>query len=600
MALALRQRIAWVAWTVVLVASLTAVYALNRQAEGRHVRADGEGGDTRYGFRLQESAKAMGVSFTHQAPTFDAQLDHIMPQVAAMGASVTVADFDRDGWQDLYVTNSAEGSLNRLYRNNGGSSFTDVAQAVGLADVNRVETGVSMGSVWGDFDNDGWEDLLVYKYGRPELFRNVDGTSFVPVGERAGLPAWVNANSATWLDYDRDGYLDLFIAGYWPDGVNLWKLQTTKIMPESFEYAVNGGRKYLLRNRGDGTFEDRTEAMGIRSRRWTLAIIAADLFGTGYPDLFLSNDYGVSELFANRSGKRFEDIAANAGVGMTPKSGMNASVGDVFNDGRLSVYKTNISEPGNLLQGNDLWVPRSGQKTTEFQNMASAMGIDLGGWSWGAQFGDLNNDGNQDIYLTNGYISTGDRGDYWYDFGVIAGGHSTIIGDARNWPPMRGRSFSGHERKRLWVNDGAGRLTDVAQVVGATDTFDGRAVALADLGNRGALDVIVANQKGPLLVYRNTVAPDRHWIQFELEGAGNRSAIGARVELQWNGRRQVQVIAAASGFSAQNQRRLHYGLGAATAVERVVIRWPSGATQTIEAPAIDRLHKVKEGAGDGR
>ncbi len=600
MALALRQRIAWVAWTVVLVASLTAVYALNRQAEGRHVRADGEGGDTRYGFRLQESAKAMGVSFTHQAPTFDAQLDHIMPQVAAMGASVTVADFDRDGWQDFYVTNSAEGSLNRLYRNNGGSSFTDVAQAVGLADVNRVETGVSMGSVWGDFDNDGWEDLLVYKYGRPELFRNVDGTSFVPVGERAGLPAWVNANSATWLDYDRDGYLDLFIAGYWPDGVNLWKLQTTKIMPESFEYAVNGGRKYLLRNRGDGTFEDRTEAMGIRSRRWTLAIIAADLFGTGYPDLFLSNDYGVSELFANRSGKRFEDIAANAGVGMTPKSGMNASVGDVFNDGRLSVYKTNISEPGNLLQGNDLWVPRSGQKTTEFQNMASAMGIDLGGWSWGAQFGDLNNDGNQDIYLTNGYISTGDRGDYWYDFGVIAGGHSTIIGDARNWPPMRGRSFSGHERKRLWVNDGAGRLTDVAQVVGATDTFDGRAVALADLGNRGALDVIVANQKGPLLVYRNTVAPDRHWIQFELEGAGNRSAIGARVELQWNGRRQVQVIAAASGFSAQNQRRLHYGLGAATAVERVVIRWPSGATQTIEAPAIDRLHKVKEGAGDGR
>ncbi len=600
MALALRQRIAWVAWTVVLVASLTAVYALNRQAEGRHVRADGEGGDTRYGFRLQESAKAMGVSFTHQAPTFDAQLDHIMPQVAAMGASVTVADFDRDGWQDFYVTNSAEGSLNRLYRNNGGSSFTDVAQAVGLADVNRVETGVSMGSVWGDFDNDGWEDLLVYKYGRPELFRNVDGTSFVPVGERAGLPAWVNANSATWLDYDRDGYLDLFIAGYWPDGVNLWKLQTTKIMPESFEYAVNGGRKYLLRNRGDGTFEDRTEAMGIRSRRWTLAIIAADLFGTGYPDLFLSNDYGVSELFANRSGKRFEDIAANAGVGMTPKSGMNASVGDVFNDGRLSVYKTNISEPGNLLQGNDLWVPRSGQKTTEFQNMASAMGIDLGGWSWGAQFGDLNNDGNQDIYLTNGYISTGDRGDYWYDFGVIAGGHSTIIGDARNWPPMRGRSFSGHERKRLWVNDGAGRLTDVAQVVGATDTFDGRAVALADLGNRGALDVIVANQKGPLLVYRNIVAPDRHWIQFELEGAGNRSAIGARVELQWNGRRQVQVIAAASGFSAQNQRRLHYGLGAATAVERVVIRWPSGATQTIEAPAIDRLHKVKEGAGDGR
>ena len=606
MPLPLRQRIAWVAWTVVLVASLSAVYALNRQAEGRHVLPDDEGADTRFGFRLQESAKAMGVSFTHQAPTFDAKLSHIMPQVAAMGASVTVADFDRDGWQDIYVTNSAEDSLNRLYRNDGDDTFTDVAGTVGLADVNRRESGVSMGSVWGDFDNDGWEDLLVYKYGRPELFRNVEGRSFVPVGERAGLPAWVNANSATWLDYDRDGYLDLFIAGYWPDGVNLWKLETTRIMPESFEYAKNGGRKYLLRNRGDGTFEDRTEAMGIRSRRWTLAVIAADLFGTGYPDLYLSNDYGVSELFANRGGKRFEDVAADAGVGVTPKSGMNASVGDVFNDGRLSIYKTNITVPGNLVQGNDLWVPKAKGAASEFENLASSMGIDLGGWSWGAQFGDLNNDGAQDIYLTNGYISTANRGDYWYDFGVISGGHSTIIGDAKNWPPMRGRSFAGHERKRVWVNDGAGRLTDVAQVVGARDTFDGRAVALADLGNRGMLDVVIANQKGPLLVYRNSVEPGRHWIQFELEGraasggGSNRSAIGAHVELHWAGRKQAQVVAAASGFSAQNQRRVHYGLGTAASVDRVVIRWPSGTTQTMENPAVDRLHTVKEGASDGR
>src|SRR5687767_14278099 len=358
MTLPVRQRIAWVAWTIVLIASLSAVYALNRQAEGRHLVAGDEGGgDMRFGFRLQESAKAMGVDFTHQAPTFDAQLNHIMPQVAAMGAAVAVVDFDRDGWQDFYATNSAENSLNRLYRNNGNNTFTDVAQEIGLADVNQRDSGVSMGSVWGDFDNDGWEDVLLYKYGRPELFRNVDGKSFAAVGQRAGMPPWVNANSATWLDYDRDGLLDLFIAGYWSETVNLWKLETTKVMPESFEYANNGGRKYLLRNRGDGTFEDRTEAMGIRSRRWALAVIAADLFGTGYPDLFLANDYGVSEMFANRPGKGFTDVAQTTGVGRTPKSGMNASIGDVFNDGRLAIYKTNISEAGVLVQGNDLWVP---------------------------------------------------------------------------------------------------------------------------------------------------------------------------------------------------------------------------------------------------
>jgi hypothetical protein len=592
-----RQRIAWFAWTVVLAGSLSAVYALNQRAVAT-AGADDEGGEARFGFRLEESAKASGIDFVHQAPTFDARLEHIMPQVAAMGAAVAVGDFDRDGWQDVYLTNSAEDGRNRLYRNRGDGTFVDVAGDVGLADVNRRATGVSQGAVWGDYDNDGWEDLFLYKYGRPELFHNDGGRAFTPVGAQAGLPSWVNANSATWLDYDRDGRLDLFIAGYWPETVNLWQLQTTRIMPESFEYANNGGRKYLLRNRGDGTFEDMTAAAGITSRRWTLALTAANLLDSEHPDLFLANDYGVPELLVNRDGRTFEDVSARAGVGRSPKSGMNAAVGDVFNDGRLAIYKTNISEPGVLVQGNDLWVPRGGTgEEIEYENVASSLGIDLGGWSWGAQFGDLNNDGTQDIYLVNGYVSAGERSSYWYDFSVIAVGHSNIIGDAANWPAMKGRSFSGYQRKRVWINDGGGRFTEVAQVVGASDTYDGRAVALADFGNRGVLDVIVANQRGPVLLYRNTVAPGRHWVQFELEGtASNRRALGARVELHWDGRMQVQEVAAAAGFSAQNQRRLHFGLGAATSVDRAIIRWPSGRQQTIERPAIDQLHRVKEPA----
>jgi hypothetical protein len=623
----LRRRAAWVAWALLLGASLTAVHRLNQRALGSTATATATE-RSRFGLRLIEVSKQIGVDFVHEAPTFDRRLEHIMPQVASTGASVTVADFDRDGWQDFYVTNSREGSLNRLYRNRGDGTFVDVALALGVADVNRQGTGVSMGSVWGDVDNDGFEDLFLYKYGRPELFRNDGGTRFVAVGEQAGLPRWVNANSATWLDYDRDGRLDLFIAGYWADDVDLWALRTTRIMPESFEYAKNGGRKYLLRNLGDGRFEDVTSAMGITSRRWTLAVGAADLFGSGYPDLFLANDYGVSELFRNEGGRRFVDVAEASGVGRTPKSGMNASFADVFNDGRLAIYKTNISEPGVLVQGNDLWVPKSrgaprasgagpstGQveaggagthSVPEFDNLASSLGIDLGGWSWGAQFGDLNNDGNQDLYLLNGYVSAGERTSYWYDFSVIAVGHSGIIGDAANWPAMKGRSLSGYQRKRLWLNDGAGRFTDVAQAAGATDTHDGRAVALADLRNRGVLDVIVANQRGPLLVYANAVDADRRWIGIELEGtASNRSAIGARVEVHWAGTMQVQQVAGASGFSAQNQRRLHFGLGAGAgagasstpAVDRVVIRWPSGGTDTLVGPEVGRVHRVREERG---
>ncbi len=291
------------------------------------------------------------------------------------------------------------------------------------------------------------------------------------------------------------------------------------------------------------------------------------------------------------------EVGPESGVGRTPKSGMNASFGDIFNDGRLSIYKTNISEPGVLVQANDLWVPkaRAAGAGLEFENLASTLGVDLGGWSWGAQFGDLNNDGTLDMYLVNGYVSAGERTSYWYDFAEIAVGHKRIIADASNWPPMRGRSLSGYQQKRLWINDGAGRFSEVAQDVGARDTHDGRAVALADLSNRGTLDVIVANQRGPLLVYANTVSPGRHWIAFELEGtASNRSAIGARVEVEWNGQRQVQEVSGGSGFSAQNQRRLHFGLGSTAEVAKVTIRWPSGRTETIERPAADRLHRVKE------
>ncbi len=604
-----RRRVLWAVWAVVFVAALAAVKLLDRLS-ARSATARGSVAEAlvRYGFRLDEVARASGVTFTHAAPIFDARLDHIMPQIASTGASVAVADFDRDGWQDFYLTNSAEGSLNRLYRNQGDGTFRDVAPDVGLAAVNRIGTGVSMGAIWGDFDNDGYEDLFVYKYGRPELFHNDQGRAFTRVSDRAGLPSWVNANSAVWLDYDRDGWLDLFVAGYWPEDVDLWHLKTTRIMPESFEYANNGGRKYLFHNEHDGTFREVSASLGIDSRRWTLAVGAADLFGTGYPDLFLANDYGVSQIYANRGGRRFVDVSAETNVGRTPKSGMSAAFGDVFNDGRLAIYKTNISEPGVLVQANDLWVPKTAapgpgggkaaadaSTVVEFEDLASSLGVDLGGWSWGAQFGDLNNDGALDLYLVNGYVSAGERSSYWYDFAQIAVGHSAIIGDAQNWPAMKGRSLSGYQRKRVWINDGAGRFSDAAQAVGATDVYDGRSVALADLWNRGVLDVLVANQRGPLLMYRNEVQPGRHWIDFELEGtASNRSAIGARVEVSWSGRRQVQEVSGGSGFSAQNQRRLHYGLGTATAVDRVEIRWPSGGREAIERPAIDRLHRVRE------
>ena len=553
---------------------------------------------TRYGFHLEEVAKASGVDFVHHAPKLDHQLDHIMPQVASMGAAVSVVDFDRDGWADLYVTNSGEGSKNCLFRNLGNGSFTDVAAQMGVADVNQVGTGVSTGAVWGDYDNDGYEDLFLYKWGRPELFHNDAGHGFTRVTEKVGLPPWVNANTAIWFDYDGDGRLDLFLGGYYAEDVDLWHLKTTKMMPESFEYAKNGGRKYLFHNLGNGSFEEVSRQVGIDSRRWALAAVAADLRHTGHPDLFIANDYGISELYFN-DGKQFHEVGKQTGVGFSPKSGMNAAIGDVLNQGSYAIYVSNISEEGVLIQGNNLWIPREGTSgdSLQYDNLARDMDVEIGGWSFGAQFGDLNNDGRLDLYLVNGYVSADRNKNYWYDFSKIAGGNSTIISDAAHWPAMEGRSLSGYQQKRVWLNDGSGKFIDVASAVGANDNFDGRSVALVDLWNRGVLDVVVANQKGPLLIYKNTANPANGWVDFELEGqSSNRSAIGAEVKLFWNGQEQVQEVSGGSGFCAQNQRRLHFGLGKNARVEKAEIRWPSGKVTTIEQPAAGQVQKIKEPA----
>lgn len=550
---------------------------------------------SRHGFTLKETLKPAGIEFVHRAPKLDPVLDPILPEVASMGAAVAIADFDRDGLNDFYTTDSSEGSKNRLYRNLGGGRFEDVGEKLGVADVNQPGTGVSMGALWGDYDNDGFEDLLVYKWGRSELFHNEGGKGFARV-ESSGLPAWANCNSAVWFDYDRDGKLDLFLGGYYREDLNLWKLNTTRIMPESFEYAQNGGRKYLLRNLGAGRFEDVTERTGLRSRRWALAAAAADLRGTGYPDLVIANDYGVSEFFANEDGTRFQEIGKAVGIAERPKSGMNLSFGDIQNSGRFSVYVSNVTEEGILIQGNNLWVPREGTSgnNLKYDNMAEVMGVELGGWSFGAQFGDLNNDGFQDLFLVNGYVSAGEQS-YWYDFAKVAGGNTAIIGDAKNWPPVKGRSHAGYQQKRVWLNDGAGRFYDVAAEVGVNDRYDGRAVAFGDFQNRGVLDVVIAHQNGPLQLYENSVAPDHDWIDFELEGTrSNRSAIGAEVRVFWNGQQQLQQVSGASGFCSQNQRRLHFGLGKGAKVEKVVVRWPSGQEQTLSNLPIRTLNHLKE------
>ena len=544
---------------------------------------------SRPGFVLRDETDAAGIRFVHRRPTFDRKLAGIEPHVAALGAAVSVADFDADGSPDLYFTNSHFGVPNALYRNRADGTFEDIAPAAGLADLNRPGDGVSMGAVWGDFDNDGREDVLVYRYGYLALLRNTDGRRFEDVTSTAGLRRWVNSNGAIWLDYDRDGLLDLYVTAYFRD-VDLWHLTTTRIMHNSFEFASNGGKNLLFRNVG-GRFEDVTDRMGVGSTRWTLAAASADFNADGWPDIYLANDYGPEELYLNDAGRRF--VLTTAGLESESKSGMSVTVGDAFNRGRLDVFVTNISERGYIFQNNNLRLNQMSE-TGRFRNVAQGEVADAG-WAWGAQFADFNNDGANELFVANGFISADREKRYWYSMSKIAGANARFFEDATTWPPFGDASLSGYEPSRVYLNRGVAGWADVAKQVGVNDVYDGRAVAVADLANRGALDVIVANQNQPALLYRAYPDSTNHWIGFRLVGTrSNRSAIGAEVLVEAGDLRQRRVVDGGSGFASQNDRRLHFGLGPREWVDRVVIQWPSGTRQVLASPSIDTIVTVTE------
>jgi len=552
----------------------------------------------RYGFYLEDVTEDIGISFVHRRADVDDKLNHILPQISSVGASVSVVDFNNDGFPDLYFTNSELGSKNALYRNNGDGTFTDVADEMGVSDLNIPGLGASMGSVWGDYNNSGYEDLLVYRWGRTELFRNENGDRFTRVTEEAGLPVHINSNTAFWFDYNNNGYLDLFIGGYYHENVNLFDLSDTRMMPDSYEYATNGGLNYLFENQGNGTFKDVSEQVGLHeSRRWTLAAAAADINDSGYPDIVLANDYGVDEIFLNENGERFRNVGPDAGLGFVPKSGMSVAFGDILNQGVFSIYITNISEAGVLMQGNNLWVPsrRSSGDIPRYRNVAGNMGVEIGEWGYGGQFVDLNNNGNLDLYVANGYVSAEPDTDYWYDYAKVVGGNRNIIIDANNWPAMNNRTFSGYQTNKIWLNDGAGRFREVANVVGGALNLDSRSVAYADLFGTGSMDLIVANQNQPAKIYRNHVKPEHNWVGFHLKGTqSNRSAIGAVLKLHWDGKQTKKMVSGGDSFSSQSQRPVHFGIGTIDTIEKVEIRWPSGVMQVIENPVLNMYHQIIE------
>lgn len=552
---------------------------------------------------FEEITESAGLLSRHHKPTLDRKLDNIMAWVASVGAAAAAADFDRDGWIDLFVTDSDKGTPNHLYRNNRDGTFTDVAAKAGLADWNN-DDGTAMDAIWGDYDNDGWPDLYVIRWGEDILFRNnADGT-FTNVTQklfrrRDGSPGmqWANGCGAIWFDFNLDGRLDLYVGNYF-DEHDLWHLTTTRIMHDDFENSRNAGRNFLFRQNADGTFTECAAEMGVDDTGWTLAVGSADVNNDGWPDIYAADDFGPDQLFLNGRGGPFQNVSDSA-LGHDTKKGMNVDFGDVNNDGWIDVFVTNITTAEYLQEGNMLWYnngidPATGDLT--FTDISLEAGVYDGGWGWGGKFLDYDNDGDLDLFSVNGFISAGE-GSYWYDLASW-----TVLGqdsaEARNWPAIGTRSFSGFERNRFWRNDGNLAFTERAEEIGLGSRSDGRGIVCFDFDNDGDLDLFVANQDQTPNFYRNrteTVA-GRNWLMVQLEGRPStgttRDAIGTRVTIVTPAQRLVRERDGGNGYAGQSDPRLHFGLGRERLATLMEVRWPDGGLQYIENVAANRILRV--------
>jgi hypothetical protein len=500
------------------------------------------------------------------------------------GTGVAIFDFDADGLQDLFFVNGTtlegfpEGREPRphLYRNLGGARFEDVTEAAGLHD----QFGWGQGACAGDYDNDGFEDLFVTYYGPNRLYRNVRGR-FQDVTEPAGLRQTTTRwnTGCAFLDFDRDGRLDLFVANYidldlatapTPDsGLCRYKGVPVACGPPG----LKGGTNALYRNRGDGTFQDVSEASGITRAQGTYALGVAtlDFDDDGWVDLYVANDSNPSALYRNRGDGTFEDIGIRAGCAFSqdgkPQAGMGVGIGDFDRNGTMDIVKTNFAGDTSTLYAN------SGDGFCEDRTFDAGLGQNTRWLGWGAGFVDLDNDGWLDIFLTNGHV----------------------------YPEVRQiNTEAGYEQRKVVYRNVGGQFEDVTERLGppVTTARAGRGTAFGDLDNNGTVDVTINNVHDAPDVFL-TRAPAAHgWLVVRLVGTtSNRSAIGARVRVLAGGVPQVQEVRGGGSYLSQNDLRVHFGLGAASAVDRIEVRWPNGRVERWTDVRPNQVLTLTEGGG---
>jgi hypothetical protein len=579
-------------------------------------------GASRGGSGFQERAQQAGIAFRmnflprEQGERFRINLyDH--------GAGLAVGDYDNDGRDDIYFLN--QHGPNALYRNRGDGTFEDVTAKAGVGLGDRV----SVGATFADYDNDGWPDLFVTSTrGGNVLFHNRGDGTFEDVTAKAGVSHVGHSQTAVFFDYDNDGYLDLYLTNtaHWTTdsfdfagGNYEGKASLGSLMTSPVEYNI------LYHNNGNGTFTDVTAKAGLRGRGWAGDVAVFDYNEDGFLDLFVPSMFGRGQLYRNNGDGTFTDVTVET-LGPTPHGAIGSKVFDYDGDGRLDLFvvdmhsdmwmgldsrhtsqelatqtqhrrflspagpTVNEAAPGfidhqrqefamegknynELLFGNALYRNQGQGKFTE---TALAAGLETF-WPWGIATGDYDNDGNEDVFITSGM---GYPFYYWPNQLMMNNGDGTF----------RDRAAS------LGIEPPTGGIYQENNIGGQRAARSSRSAAVADFDGDGRLDIVTNNFNDRPYFFANRF-PRQNYVEFRLTGTkSNRDAIGAVVRLWIGNKVMVREVSPVGGYLAQSSRTVHFGLGDRSNIDSVRIRWPRGLVQTLTKPAINTLHQIREPA----
>jgi hypothetical protein len=524
------------------------------------------------GFRLVDVTSAAGIQFRHNSGAYGGKL---LPET--LGSGCAFLDYDADGWQDILLINGMDWpqhkrqrSTLRLYRNNRDGTFTDVTRRAGL-DVEMYGMGVAAG----DYNNDGFPDILVTCVGQNRLFRNTGKGTFADVTAKSGLDGRLGfSTSALWFDYDRDGLLDLFVCNYvrWSAEHDVFCSLDGKHKSYCTPEAYRGETCWLFHNRGDGTFEDVTAKSGIfDTSSKSLGVAMLDYDRDSWPDLLVANDTQPNKLYRNLRNGTFKDVAVEAGIAFSAegkaRAGMGVDAADFDHSGFPGVAITNFD---NEMIG--LYRPAA---NGTYNDVAVQAGVGLASQNtlgFGCAFLDANLDGTLDLVVANGHIDDTVRN--------IRGN----VGYAQ--PPQ------------IFLNNGQGKFQDVAASTG--DAFIqpkvGRGLCYADFDRDGDLDILMTTNNGPAYLYRNDQLAGNHSIRFRLTGTkSNRDAIGAMVRIEHESSTQSRLIKGGSSYLSQSELPVTFGLGKRDKIDRVIIDWPSGRSEEYKNLAAGQSYDCVEG-----